>query len=76
MMKPGCDILTSSQKVNQTPQTPPSKKAKFNKGKHMFIFFKDRNGVILQYRVPDGQYYWKDKSHFSLLQLNNFEEVN
>ena len=43
--------------VWKTPQTPPPKKARVNKsgGKHMFIFFMDRKGMLLQHRVPAGQ---------------------
>lgn len=43
--------------VWKTPSTPPPKKARVQKsaGKHMFIFFMDRHGMILQHRVPDGQ---------------------
>ena len=43
--------------VWKTPNTPPPKKARVQKsaGKHMFIFFMDRHGMILQHRVPDGQ---------------------
>lgn len=43
--------------VWKTPRTPPIKKARVQKsaGKHMFIFFMDRHGMILQHRVPDGQ---------------------
>jgi len=43
--------------VWKSPRTPPPKKAQVQKsaGKHMFIFFMDRHGMILQHRVPDGQ---------------------
>lgn len=43
--------------VWKTPRTPPPKKARVQRsaGKHMFIFFMDRRGMILQHRVPDGQ---------------------
>jgi len=43
--------------VWKTLRTPPPKKALVQKsaGKHMFIFFMDRHGMILQHRVPDGQ---------------------
>ena len=41
----------------KTPGTPPPKKARVQKsgGKHMFMFFIDRKGMILQHQVPDGQ---------------------
>ena len=41
----------------KTPATPPPKKARLQKsgGKHMFMFFMDRKGMILQHQVPDGQ---------------------
>ena len=68
--------------VWKTPQTPPPKKARVNKsgGKHMFIFFLDRQGMILQHRVPVGQtvnasYYSKvsiifyNKNNKSLLDI-------
>ena len=43
--------------VWKTPNTPPPKKARVQKsaGKHMFILFMDRHGMILQHRVPDHQ---------------------
>ena len=43
--------------VWKTPRTPPPKKARVQKsaGKHMFIFFMNQHGMILQHRVPDGQ---------------------
>lgn len=43
--------------VWKTPRTPPPKKAKVNKsgGKHMFVFFMDRRGMLLQHQIPDGQ---------------------
>lgn len=43
--------------VWKTPNTPPPKKARVCKsgGKHMFVFFMDRRGMLLVHRVPDGQ---------------------
>lgn len=43
--------------VWKTANTPPPRKAKSVKsaGKHMFVYFFDRQGMILQHRVPDGQ---------------------
>lgn len=43
--------------VWKTPRTPPPKKARVSKsgGKHMFVFFMDRRGMLLVHRVPDGQ---------------------
>jgi len=43
--------------VWKTPGTPPPKKAKVSRsgGKHMFVFFMDRHGMILIHRVPEGQ---------------------
>lgn len=43
--------------VWKTPRTPPPKKARVTRssGKHMFVFFMDRRGMILIHQVPDGQ---------------------
>ena len=43
--------------VWKTAGTPPPKKAKVSKsaGKHMFMMFMDRHGMILTHAVPDGQ---------------------
>ena len=43
--------------VWKTPGTPPPKKAKVSRsaGKHMFIMFMDRNGMLLTHAVPAGQ---------------------
>lgn len=43
--------------VWKTPGTPPPTKARLQKsgGKHMFMFFMDRKGMILQHQIPDGQ---------------------
>ena len=43
--------------VWKTPITPPPKKARVCKsgGKHMFVFFMDRRGMLLMHIVPDGQ---------------------
>lgn len=56
--------------VWKTPSTPPPKKARVQRssGKHMFVFFMDRQGMLLQHRVPDGQtvtasYYSKVHEH-------------
>lgn len=69
--------------VWKTPNTPPPKKARVQKsaGKHMFIFFMDRHGMILQHRVPDGQtvtaaYYSKVKLikvHLLLVNIPNIK---
>lgn len=41
----------------KTPQTPPPRKAKSTKcgGKHMYLFFMDRKGMLLQHQIPEGQ---------------------
>ena len=41
----------------KTPEEPTPRKAKVSRsgGKHMFVFFADRRGMILQHRVPEGQ---------------------
>lgn len=41
----------------KTPGTPPPKKAKVSRsgGKHMFVFFMDRQGMLLVHRVPPGK---------------------
>jgi hypothetical protein len=41
----------------KTPGSPPPKKARVQKsgGKHMFVFFMDRRGMLLQHRIPEGQ---------------------
>ena len=43
--------------VWKTPGTPPPKKARVLRsgGKHMFVFFMDKQGMILIHRVPEGQ---------------------
>ena len=43
--------------VWKTPNTPPPKKARVNKsgGKHMFVFFMDRRGMLLIHQVPEGK---------------------
>lgn len=43
--------------VWKTSGTPPPKKAKVSKsaGKHMFIMFMDRQGMILTHAVPTGR---------------------
>jgi len=43
--------------VWKTPGSPPPKKAQVQKsvGKHMFVFFMDRRGMLLQHRIPEGQ---------------------
>lgn len=43
--------------VWKTPRTPPPKKARVQRslGKEMYIFFMDRQGMILQHRVPSGR---------------------
>lgn len=63
--------------VWKTPNTPPPKKARAQRScqKEMFIFFMDRQGVILQHRVRDGctvnaEYYSKvSKNKLSLTTL-------
>ena len=43
--------------VWKTSKSPPPKKARVCKsgGKHMFVFFMDRRGMLLAHRVPEGQ---------------------
>lgn len=52
------DPETKAQsQVWKTPNTPPPKKARVCKsgGKHMFVFFMDRKGMLLCHAVPEGQ---------------------
>jgi Transposase (partial DDE domain) len=43
--------------VWKSPSTPPPKKARVARSmkKHMFIFFMDNQGMLLQHAVPDRQ---------------------
>ena len=43
--------------VWKIPRSPPPKKARVSRsdGKHMFVFFMDRRGMLLVHRVPDGR---------------------
>ncbi|MES9881797.1 MAG: hypothetical protein ABW185_13045 [Sedimenticola sp.] len=47
----------AQSEVWKTPNSPPPKKARVSKsgGKHMFVFFMDRKGMILCHAVPEGQ---------------------
>ncbi|XP_052805336.1 uncharacterized protein LOC128234837 [Mya arenaria] len=50
-------IVPTQSCIWKIPGTPPPKKARVQKsgGKHMFMFFMDRKGMILQHQVPDDQ---------------------